>query len=51
VISQELDPVKGMMSGKLKLKGEILTMIRHVQAAKAFVAVTGTVQTEFIDEA
>ena len=51
VINQELDPVKGMMSGKLKLKGDILTMIRHVQAAKAFVAVTGTVQTEFIDEA
>ena len=50
VIRQELDPVKGMMSGKLKLKGDIFTMIRHVKAAKAFVAVTGTVQTEFIDE-
>jgi putative sterol carrier protein len=50
VINQELDPVKGMMSGKLKLKGDIFTMIRHVKAAKAFVVVTGTVQTEFIDE-
>jgi len=50
VVKQELDPVKGMMSGKLRLKGDIFTMIRHVKAAKAFVHVTGTVQTEFIDE-
>jgi|SRR2546423_1683183 putative sterol carrier protein len=50
VVKQELDPVKGMVSGKIKLKGDIFTMIRHVKAAKAFVAVTGTVQTEFIDE-
>jgi putative sterol carrier protein len=50
VVRQELDPVKGMMSGKLKLKGDIFTMIRHVKAAKAFVQVTGSVETEFIDE-
>ena len=50
VVKQELDPVKGMVSGKLRLKGDIFTMIRHVKAAKAFVHVTRTVQTEFIDE-
>jgi len=50
VVKQELDPVKGLMSGKLRLKGDIFTMIRHVKSAKAFVHVTGTVQTEFIDE-
>jgi putative sterol carrier protein len=50
VVKQELDPVKAMMSGKLRLKGDIFTMIRHIKAAKAFVHVTGTVQTEFIDE-
>ena len=50
VVTQELDPIKGMMAGKLKLKGDIFTMIRHVKAAKAIVNVAGTVETEFIDE-
>ncbi|MCW3037541.1 MAG: putative sterol carrier protein [Actinobacteria bacterium] len=50
VITQDLDPIKGMMSGKLKLKGDILTMIRHVKAAKALVNVAGTVETEFLDD-
>jgi putative sterol carrier protein len=50
VITQDLDPIKGMMSGKLKLKGDILTMVRHVKAAKALVNVAGTVETEFIDD-
>ena len=50
VISQDLDPIKGMMSGKLKLKGDILTMVRHVKAAKALVKVAGTVETEFLDD-
>jgi putative sterol carrier protein len=50
VIAQDLDPIKGMMSGKLKLKGDILTMIRQVKAAKALVNVAGTVDTEFLDQ-
>jgi putative sterol carrier protein len=50
VITQELDPIKGMMSGKLKLKGDILHMIRHVKAAQALVTVAGTVDTEFLDQ-
>jgi putative sterol carrier protein len=38
------------MSGKLKLKGDILHMIRHVKAAKALVNVAGTVDTQILDD-
>lgn len=48
VITKELDPIKGMMLGRLKLTGDIATMIRHVKAAKAIVNVAGTVETEFM---
>lgn len=38
------------MMGKIKLKGDTMTMIRHVKAAKALVDVAGTVDTQFVDE-
>jgi putative sterol carrier protein len=50
VITGELDPVKGMLQGKLKLKGNLPAIIRHVKAANELVAIAGTVPTEFIDE-
>lgn len=50
VITKELDPIKGMVMGKFKVKGDIFTMLRHVKAVTEFVNVTGTVQTEFLDE-
>ena len=31
VIRKELDPVKGMMQGKLKLRGDLPTIVRYVQ--------------------
>lgn len=51
VLNGDLDPVKGMMQGKLKLRGDLPTIIRHVRAANELVNVTGTVPTEFPDEA
>ena len=33
VINKELDPIKGMMQGKLKLKGDLPTIVRYVKAA------------------
>lgn len=50
VIRKELDPVKGMMQGKLKLRGDLPTIIRYVKAANQLVTLAGTVPTEFADE-
>ena len=51
VIRKELDPVKGMMQGKLRLKGDITAIVRHVKAASELVNLAATVPTEFPDEA
>ena len=50
VIKKELDPVKGMMQGKLKLKGDLPTIVRYVRAANELVNLAGTIPTEFVDE-
>jgi putative sterol carrier protein len=50
VIKKELDPIKGMMQGKLKLKGDLPTIVRYVKAANELVNVAGSVPTEFVDE-
>ena len=51
VIRKELDPVKGMMQGKLKLKGDLPTIVRQVKATNELVNLSQTVPTEFPDEA
>ncbi|HWC32638.1 MAG TPA: SCP2 sterol-binding domain-containing protein [Actinomycetota bacterium] len=50
VIKRELDPVKGMMQGKLKLKGDLPTIVRYVKASNELVNLATTVPTEFVDE-
>jgi putative sterol carrier protein len=50
VIKKELDPVKGMMQGKLKLKGDLPTIVKYVKAANELVNTAQTVPTEFADE-
>ena len=50
VIKKELDPVKGMMQGKLKLKGDLPTIVRYVKASNILVDLAGEVPTEFVDE-
>jgi putative sterol carrier protein len=50
VIRKELDPVKAMMQGKLKLKGDLPTIVRHVKAANELVNVAASIPTEFVDE-
>jgi putative sterol carrier protein len=50
VIKKELDPVKGMMQGKLKLQGDLPTIVRYVKAANELVNLAGSVPTEFVDE-
>ena len=51
VLRGELDPVKGMMQGKLKVQGDLPTIVRYVRAASELVHLTGTIETSFPDEA
>jgi putative sterol carrier protein len=50
VLKKELDPVKGMMQGKIKVKGDLPTIVRYVKASNVLVDLTTTVDTQFIDE-
>lgn len=50
VIRGELNPVKGMMQGKLKLKGDLPVILRHLKAANELVRLAASVPTEFPDE-
>jgi putative sterol carrier protein len=50
VIKGELEPIKGMMQGKLKLKGNLAYIVRYVAAAKELVSCTAKVPTRFPDE-
>jgi putative sterol carrier protein len=49
VLKKELEPIKGMMQGKLKLKGDLPTIVREVKSAQALVNSAGTLDTEFAD--
>ena len=50
VVLGELDPVRAMMQGKLRVQGDLPTIVRYVRAANELVHLTGTVDTEFPDE-
>lgn len=50
VVRGELDPVKGMMQGKLRLQGDLAMIVRYVRAANELVHLTMQVPTEFLDE-
>jgi putative sterol carrier protein len=50
VIRGELEPVRGMMQGKLKVRGDLATIVRHVKAADELVRIARQVPTVFVDE-
>ena len=50
VLHGQLDPIRGMLQGKLKLQGDLPTIIRHVRASNELVRLTTTVPTEFLDD-
>jgi putative sterol carrier protein len=51
VLRKELDPIKAMMQGKLKLtKGNMPTMVKFVHATKELVEAAARVPTKFKDE-
>jgi putative sterol carrier protein len=50
VLMGDLDPIKGMMQGKLRVRGDLPTVVRQVRAANELVRLTGEVPTRFPDE-
>ena len=50
VMKGELEPVKAMMQGKMKVKGDLPTIVRYVKASNVLVDLAGKVPTEFVDE-
>jgi putative sterol carrier protein len=50
VIKKELEPVKGMMQGKLKLKGDLPMVVRYIKASQELVECTTRIETKFVDE-
>ncbi len=50
VLLGDLDPIKGMMQGKLRVLGDLPTIVRQVRAANELVYLTSTVETIFPDE-
>jgi putative sterol carrier protein len=47
LINKQIDPIQGLLTGKFKLKGDMVKVLRAVRAAKELVETTGKVPTEF----
>ena len=50
VLHKELEPIKGMLQGKLRLKGDLPTIVRQVKSAEELVNSAQAVDTVFPDE-
>ena len=50
VVLGELDPVRAMMQGKLRVQGDLPTIVRYVKAADELVHLCSKVPTTFPDE-
>lgn len=47
LINKQIDPIQGLLTGKFKLKGDMVKVLRAVRAAKELVETAGKVPTEF----
>jgi putative sterol carrier protein len=47
VLTKKLDPIQGLMTGQLKLKGNMAMVMKSVKAAKELVEAATRVETEF----
>lgn len=47
VIDAKLDPIQGMMTGQLKLKGNLMKVIRYPKAAQEIVSCCSLIPTEW----
>jgi putative sterol carrier protein len=47
VIDSKLDPIQGMMTGQLKLKGDLMTIMRYPKAAQEIVSCCAKIPTDW----
>lgn len=47
VLKKELDPIRGMLSGKFKLQGDMAKVLKATRAAQELVVSTTLIDTEF----
>jgi putative sterol carrier protein len=47
LLGGEIDPIQGILTGKFKLKGPMMKIMRYTRAAKEMVNATKTVDSEF----
>lgn len=47
VLKKELDPIRGLLSGKFKLQGDMAKVLKAVRAAQELVNTTLMIDTEF----
>jgi putative sterol carrier protein len=50
VVNKELDATKGMLQGKLKLKGDLPTIVRYTKASQEMTECTTRIPVEWPDE-
>lgn len=50
VSTKELDPIRGMLTGKLKLKGDLPTIVRYTKATQELVECTTRIAVDWPDE-
>jgi putative sterol carrier protein len=48
VIKKEIDPIRAIMAGKLKLEGNMAKVMRHTKAAQEIVVSLGNIETDFL---
>jgi putative sterol carrier protein len=48
LINKEIDPIRGILTGKFKLKGSMMKVMRYTKAAKLLVETASQVPTEFV---
>lgn len=47
VLSKRLDPIAGMVTRRIELRGHLLTMMRYVRSAKAMVSCAAAIPSSF----
>lgn len=47
LIKKEIDPIQGILTGKFKLEGSMMKIMRYTKAAKEMVNTASDVKTEF----
>ncbi|MGY5857772.1 MAG: SCP2 sterol-binding domain-containing protein [Candidatus Thorarchaeota archaeon] len=47
IINGNLDPIRGLLSGKAKIQGEMAKVLKATDAAKELVNTAGSIDTEF----